>query len=60
MKKLASGKGNSLGRAQRLKTLRVSSKKELPPVMLDGEKQSVSFDDDDKIVGNNLLESLAP
>ena len=37
MKKLASGKGNALGRAQRIRALGVSSKKEIPQVTLDGE-----------------------
>ena len=48
MKKLASGKGNALGRAQRLKALGVSSKKEIPPVTLDGEKRKIALDDDEE------------
>jgi DNA recombination protein RmuC len=46
MKKLATGKGNALGRAQRLKTLGVALKKDLPVVLLGGEKHVVEADDD--------------
>jgi DNA recombination protein RmuC len=59
MKKLSSGKGNALGRAQRLKALGVSSKKEIPNVVLDGEKRTVSLDEDDEVSDGdcNLIES---
>lgn len=61
MKKLASGKGNALGRAQRLKALGVSSKKEIPLVTLDGEKRKIGGDGNDEDDGDQaLIESPAP
>jgi DNA recombination protein RmuC len=50
MKKLATGKGNALGRARRLKGLGVSSKKELPVVLIGGENHVVEADDEDERV----------
>jgi DNA recombination protein RmuC len=47
MKKLAKGRGNALLRAQQLKSLGVSSKKEFPPVFIGTERHAVSDDDDD-------------
>ncbi|HEY3778438.1 MAG TPA: DNA recombination protein RmuC [Rhizomicrobium sp.] len=47
MKKLATGQGNALGRAQKLKSLGVSSKKEMPFVILGGEKLRIEAGDDD-------------
>jgi DNA recombination protein RmuC len=58
MKKLATGKGNALGRAQRLKGLGVSSKKELPVVLIGGEKHVVETEDDGEPVAP--VESLLP
>ena len=58
MKKLATGKGNALMRAQRLKGLGVSSKKELPVVLVGGEKLVVEADDDEEPVA--LAESPLP
>jgi DNA recombination protein RmuC len=48
IKKLAMGKGNALSRAQRLKSLGVSSKKDFPIVVLGGEKHVVEADDDEE------------
>lgn len=47
MKKLSSGKGNALSRAQKLKALGVTSKKSLPTVNVDGEKHIIQDDDED-------------
>jgi DNA recombination protein RmuC len=47
MKKLATGRGNALSRAQKLKALGVTSKKDMPAVLLGGEKHTVDADDDD-------------
>ena len=47
MKKLSTGKGNALARAQKLKTLGVASKKDLPVVLLADEKHTVESDEDD-------------
>ena len=49
MKKLAKGKGNALGRAERLKALGVASKKDLPVVLLGSEKHVVEADDDEPV-----------
>jgi DNA recombination protein RmuC len=48
VKKLATGKGNALSRAQKLKSLGVSSRKEFPAVMLGADKHIVEADDDDQ------------
>jgi DNA recombination protein RmuC len=45
MKKLSTGRGNALGRAQRLKALGVQSRKEIPVVLLGSEKHVVGADD---------------
>jgi DNA recombination protein RmuC len=45
MKKLSTGKGNALLRAQRLKALGVNSRKELPAVLIDGDYHAVDFAD---------------
>jgi DNA recombination protein RmuC len=58
MKKLATGKGNALSRAQKLKALGVSSKKDIPVVFLGGEKHLVEADENDD--SGALAESLAP
>lgn len=47
MKKLSTGKGSALKRAQKLKELGVASKKELPVVLLGGERHVVDADDDE-------------
>ena len=57
MKKLSAGKGNALGRAQRLKALGVASKKEIPAIIFGGEKYPVEVDEDDKI---RKLGAMAP
>ncbi|MBI3676294.1 MAG: DNA recombination protein RmuC [Proteobacteria bacterium] len=49
MKKLATGKGSALSRTQRLKALGVSSKKELPQVLINGEKHTVESGGDDVV-----------
>lgn len=61
MKKLSSGKGNALGRAQRLKALGVSSKKDIPLVTLDGEKRKIGIDggDDNDDEDQILIEGQA-
>ncbi len=59
MKKLSTGKGNALSRAQKLKSLGVTSKKDLPVILLSGEKHVVDADDDDD-AELLLLESQAP
>jgi DNA recombination protein RmuC len=46
MKKLATGKGNALSRAQQLKGLGVSSKKEIPPVLVGADRLVVVESDD--------------
>jgi len=48
MKKLATGKGNALSRAQKLKALDVSSKKDFPFVILGGEKHAVDAEEDEQ------------
>lgn len=45
MKKLSTGRGNALARAQKLKTLGVAAKKDIPAVSLGGEKQLADADD---------------
>ncbi len=61
MRRLATGKGNALGRAQKLKALGVASKKDFPAIVLGGEKHSVEADDDEQPLGlpaaPKLLES---
>ena len=63
MKKLATGKGNALGRAQKLKTLGVASKKELPVVIAGSEKYIAEPDEDEEppalgeTVASRLLEN---
>ena len=47
MKKLSLGKGNALGRAQKLKAMGVSSKKDIPLIVIEGEKQPVDEDDEE-------------
>ncbi len=47
MKKLSTGKGNALLRAQRLKSLGVNSRKQLPAILFDGESHSVGLDEED-------------
>ena len=46
MRKLATGRGNALSRAQQLKGLGVSSKKELPPVLIDGGRHMATDGED--------------
>lgn len=58
MKRLVQGKGNALGRAQKLKELGVASKKDFPPVLSAGEKHIVEADDDDEPL--ELLASSPP
>jgi DNA recombination protein RmuC len=48
VKKLSTGKGNALSRAQKLKSLGVSSRKEFPVVALGGEKHVVEADDEEQ------------
>ncbi|HEX4158615.1 MAG TPA: DNA recombination protein RmuC [Rhizomicrobium sp.] len=48
MKKLSTGRGNALARAQRLKTLGVASKKDMPAVLLGGERHVVDADDSEE------------
>jgi DNA recombination protein RmuC len=45
MKKLSSGQGNALSRAQKLKSLGVASKKTLPAVLIEGESHTIPDDD---------------
>jgi DNA recombination protein RmuC len=45
MKRLATGKGNALSRAEKLKLLGVSSKKGFPGILLDGAEHIVDADD---------------
>ena len=52
MKKLSTGRGNALGRAQKLRALGVSPKKDMPVILLSGEKHSVEADDDEPIPGS--------
>ena len=47
MKKLATGRGNALSKAQQLKSLGVSSKKEFPSVLIGAGKHAVTDGDDD-------------
>jgi len=58
MKKLATGKGNALARAQKLKSLGVSSKKDIPVVLLGGEKHVVDADDSEDL--DALVETPRP
>jgi DNA recombination protein RmuC len=51
VKKLSTGRGNALARAQRLKALGVASKKELPVVLLGGERHAIEADEDDPDAG---------
>lgn len=60
MKRLSSGKGNALGRAQKLKSLGVSSKKDIPLVVIDGEKQPVEEDDEEDPVTSRLPRLVSP
>jgi DNA recombination protein RmuC len=46
-KKLITGKGSALKRAQKLKTMSVSSEKELPPVLVGAERHIIEADEDD-------------
>jgi DNA recombination protein RmuC len=47
VKKLSTGRGNALGRAQKLKALGVASKKEMPIVLLGGDRLIVEAEDED-------------
>ena len=47
MKKLAIGRGNALGRAQKLKSLGVTSKKEIPAIIFNGERIPVEAHGED-------------
>ncbi|HEX4077760.1 MAG TPA: DNA recombination protein RmuC [Rhizomicrobium sp.] len=58
VKKLSKGKGNALSRAQKLKSLGVSSRKDFPVVALGGDKHVVEADDDDEPAA--LAQSAAP
>ena len=55
MKKLGSGRGNALGRAEKLKALGVKPKKDFPLIVIDGEKQAIESDDGE----SGPLEALA-
>jgi DNA recombination protein RmuC len=46
MKKLASGRGNALQKAEKLKILGATSKKSLPSILISGEKIAIETDDD--------------
>ena len=48
MKKLATGRGNALSRAQKLKSLGVSPRKDLPAVLVNDETLAVEDDDADE------------
>lgn len=48
LSKLATGRGNALGRAQRLKALGADTKKTLTSIDIDGEKLSAGDDDDEE------------
>lgn len=59
MKKLATGKGNALARAQKLKALGVAAKKDIPVVSFGGEKHAADADDaeeGDALAAARLLE----
>jgi len=58
MKKLATGRGNALSRAQKLKSLGVTSKKELPGVTIGADKHLVDGDDDDVL--SSPVEPVTP
>ena len=47
MKRLATGRGNALSRAEKLKSLGVPSKQKLPAILLDGSEHVVTADDDE-------------
>jgi DNA recombination protein RmuC len=48
MRKLAHGKGNALSRANRMKSMGAPAKKEIPLIVIDGEKHAVDEDDDEE------------
>ena len=50
MSKLATGRGNALAKAQKLKALGADSKKSLPLIDIDGEKLSADDGDDDEVM----------
>jgi DNA recombination protein RmuC len=58
MKKLSSGQGNALSRAQRLKSLGVASKKNFPAVLIEGESLTVLEDDAD--IALHIAEAESP
>lgn len=60
MKKLSAGKGNALGRAQKLKSLGVSSKKDIPLIVIEGEKLPVEEDDEEAPASTRLPRLVSP
>ena len=60
MKKLSSGKGNVLSRAQKLKSLGVASRKNMPLVIIDGEGQQIEDDDEESELESIETTQLPP
>jgi DNA recombination protein RmuC len=60
MKKLSLGKGNALGRAQKLKSMGVSSKKDIPLILIEGEKQAVEGDDAEASAATRVARLVSP
>jgi DNA recombination protein RmuC len=64
MKKLATGKGNALSRAEKLRTLGVASKKDLPVVLAGADRHTIEVDDEgpappEEAIASRLLDKPA-